>query len=97
MLMYVADYITKSPLKLYDLFQILAEVNKNSSVIIGGEYESHVQAHKLITKIVNIMSAQMQIGEPMAAAYLLNLLLAVLQSLCIASVLCIEWRLYTQP
>ncbi|KIJ39975.1 hypothetical protein M422DRAFT_174377, partial [Sphaerobolus stellatus SS14] len=72
-LMYVADYITKNPLKLYAIFDILAESQDKHSTMLSSNMERQDKARSLITKIVNSMTTHMQIRSPVAAAYLLGL------------------------
>ena len=71
-LMYITDYITKNPLKLYSLFQIIAETQDKYATMLNGDGDRHEKARSLITKIVNHMTTHMQIGSPMAASYLLG-------------------------
>jgi hypothetical protein len=69
---YVTDYVTKSPVKTYNVFQTIKEVFDKNAELLDGNKERQESTHKLLTKIVNAWTTKMQIGGPMAAAYLLG-------------------------
>ncbi|TFK50562.1 hypothetical protein OE88DRAFT_1631450, partial [Heliocybe sulcata] len=72
MVAYVTDYITKTPLKTYTIFQTIRDVFDRQTTMIGGTLRDQEKARKLLTQIVNSLSVKMEIGAPMAAAYLLG-------------------------
>ncbi|EPQ50472.1 hypothetical protein GLOTRDRAFT_25513, partial [Gloeophyllum trabeum ATCC 11539] len=69
---YVTDYITKTPLKTYTIFQTIRDVFDRQSSILGGDLRDQEKARKLLTQIVNSLTVKMEIGAPMASAYLLG-------------------------
>ena len=70
---YVTDYVTKSPLKTYNIFETICDVFDRNTVIINGDDDREEKARSLLVKIVNGLTTKMQIGSPMAASYLLGL------------------------
>ncbi|KAI9069011.1 hypothetical protein FKP32DRAFT_1608603 [Trametes sanguinea] len=69
---YVADYITKTPLKTHVMFQSIREVFERNTELLGSHKASKEKARSLITKTVNALTACSEIGGPMAAMYLLK-------------------------
>ncbi|KAF8577595.1 hypothetical protein K439DRAFT_1649053 [Ramaria rubella] len=69
---YVTDYISKSPLKTYGIFESIRDVFDRNAEMLSGEKPRHEKACKLLTSIVNSMITKMEIGAPMASAYLLE-------------------------
>ncbi|KAF8224921.1 hypothetical protein L208DRAFT_1308386 [Tricholoma matsutake] len=63
-LLYVSDYIAKMNLKTHVVFEFRSVFQK-SSEMLGGSENSHVKARKLMTKMVNTMSAKLEIGSTM--------------------------------
>ena len=71
-LLYVSDYITKLTLKTHIAFDCIRSVFQKNSEILGGCESQHVKARKLMTKMVNAMSAKLELGSPMICLYLLG-------------------------
>ena len=69
---YVTDYISKSPLKMYGMLESVKTVFDHRTDLINGSKERGEKARKLVTAIVNSMTTKMEIGSPMASAYLLG-------------------------
>ncbi|KZT22535.1 hypothetical protein NEOLEDRAFT_1025068, partial [Neolentinus lepideus HHB14362 ss-1] len=69
---YVTDYITKTPLKTYTIFQTIKDVYDHQASVLGGSLKDQEKARKLLTQIVNSLTVKMEIGAPMASAYLLG-------------------------
>ena len=69
---YVADYITKTPLKTHVMFESVQQVFEKNSELIGGTIPRKEKARAVITKIVNSLTAASEIGGPMASMYLLK-------------------------
>ncbi|EIW62291.1 uncharacterized protein TRAVEDRAFT_45119 [Trametes versicolor FP-101664 SS1] len=69
---YVADYITKTPLKTHVMFQSIQQVFERNVELLGSQKSTKERARSLITKIVNSLTACSEIGGPMAAMYLLK-------------------------
>jgi len=71
-ILYVTDYITKASLKTHVMFDVIRSTFQKNSELIGGSESRKEKARRLMTKIVNNLSAKMEIGSPMAAMYLLR-------------------------
>ena len=71
-LLYVSDYITKMTLKTHVAFESIHSVFQKNSEMLGGCETQHVKARKLMTKMVNTMSAKLELGSPMICLYLLR-------------------------
>ena len=71
-LLYVSDYITKMSLKTHVAFDSIRSVFLKNSEMLGGCESRHVKARKLMTKMVNTMSAKLELGSPMICLYLLG-------------------------
>src|ERR1700723_527368 len=69
---YISDYITKPSLKSHVIFSTIKSVFDNSSELLGGSLGRREKSRKMITKIVNSLTSQLEIGAPMAALYLLG-------------------------
>ena len=69
---YVADYITKTPLKTHVMFQSVQNVFERNEELLGGQKNKKEKARSLITKMVNALTAASEIGGPMASMYLLK-------------------------
>ena len=69
---YVTDYITKSPLKTHTIFEAVKSVFSKLNTVITKESERLQRARQVITKTVNALTSQSEIGSPMAAMYLLK-------------------------
>ena len=54
---YVADYITKTPLKTHVMFQAVQQVFEGKTELIGSVETKKDKARSLITKIVNALTA----------------------------------------
>ena len=71
-LLYISDYITKMTLKTHVAFESIRSVFQKNSEMLGGCESQHVKARKLMTKMVNAMSAKLELGSPMICLYLLG-------------------------
>ncbi|PSR87074.1 hypothetical protein PHLCEN_2v5260, partial [Hermanssonia centrifuga] len=69
---YVTDYITKTNLKTHTIFETIQKVLAGSASIIADTPSRADAARRLITRIVNALTAQSQIGGPMVCAHLLG-------------------------
>jgi hypothetical protein len=70
-LLYVTNYVTKSALKTHVVFDTIRSVFQKNSEMIGGTESRQAKARQLTTKIVNALSAKMEMGSPMICLYLL--------------------------
>ncbi|KAJ7733307.1 hypothetical protein B0H16DRAFT_1262450, partial [Mycena metata] len=69
---YVSDYISKLSLKSYQMFASVYDVFEKDAEIRGGTPRDKDNARHLMRKMVNSMTAKMEIGSPMASLYLLG-------------------------
>jgi hypothetical protein len=71
-LLYVSNYVTKPALKTHVIFETVHSMFQRHSEIICGSDHQKDKARKLMTKIVNSLSAKLEMGSPMACMYLLG-------------------------
>jgi hypothetical protein len=69
---YVSDYITKTTLKTHTVFDSIRSVFHKNSEMIGGTLPMQEKARRIMTKIVNLLSAKAEMGSPMICMYLLG-------------------------
>ena len=69
---YVCDYISKSGLSAYTAFDTIRQVLSKNSELIGGSNDRKTAARTLMVKMINALTAKMEIGSPMASMYLLG-------------------------
>jgi hypothetical protein len=69
---YVSDYITKSSLKTHVIFDSIKSVFYKNSEMIGGTLPMKEKARRVMIKVVNLLSAKMEMGAPMICMYLLD-------------------------
>ncbi|KAJ3549575.1 hypothetical protein NM688_g5163 [Phlebia brevispora] len=69
---YITDYVTKSPLKTYSIFETVKNVLESRSTVLAEAPSRSAAAKKLICKIVNGLTARMEIGGPMLCTHLLG-------------------------
>ena len=69
---YVTDYITKVPLKTHTMFDAIRCVFDRKAELLNSNKSREEKSRKLITNIVNSLTANMEIGGPMASLYLLG-------------------------
>lgn len=69
---YVAEYVTKSSLKTYHIFNTVKNTIQKNGELIGGDTKLQEKAMKLMTKIDNSLTSKSEIGAPLAALYLLD-------------------------
>src|SRR6202047_314100 len=69
---YISDYVTKPGLKTYTIFDTIRSVFDKNSEMLGGTQKRKDKARSLLTKIVNTLTAKLEIGGPMASLYLLG-------------------------
>ena len=68
---YVSDYITKSSLKTHVIFDTIKSVFHKNSEMIAGTLPMKEKARRVI-KVVNLLSAKIEMGAPMICMYLLD-------------------------
>ena len=69
---YISNYVTKPGLKTYTIFDTIRSVFDKNSEMLGGTQKQKDKARSLITKIVNSLTAKLEIGGPMTSLYLLG-------------------------
>lgn len=70
---YVTDYITKSSLKTHVMFDAVKTIFMRQAELADTPHDDATKSTRsVITKIVNALTSQNEIGSPMAAMYLLN-------------------------
>ena len=71
-LLYVTNYVTKAPLKIYAVFDTICSIFKRNPDVVGGSDSKKEKAQKLMMKIVNLLSTKMEMGNSMICIYILN-------------------------
>ena len=69
---YISDYISKTPLKTYMVFDTIRCIFERNSELIGGSVDRQEKARKIMTQIVNSLTSKLEIGAPLASLYLLQ-------------------------
>ena len=69
---YIIDYITKASLKTHTMFEALKTVVNRENTLLKGSDSLHIKAYKILTKVVNSLISQSEIGTPMACMCLLD-------------------------
>ena len=69
---YISDYISKTPLKTYVVFDTIQCIFDRNSELIGGSMDHQEKARKVMTQIVNSLTSKLEIGAPLASLYLLQ-------------------------
>jgi hypothetical protein len=69
---YVTEYVTKTGLKTYTIFDTIKSVFDKNSELIGGDKDRQEKARSLVTKVVNSLTTKLEMGSPMASLYLLG-------------------------
>ena len=70
--LYISDYITKTSLKTHTIFESIRSVFDKNTEMIGGSLPMKEKARRILTKVVNLLSAKMEMGAPMICMYLLG-------------------------
>ena len=70
---YISDYVTKPALKTHQILASVYDVFERNRVLLAGDVKAEDNScRRLILKIVNALSAKLEIGSPMASMYLLQ-------------------------
>ena len=70
--LYISDYITKTSLKTHTVFESIKSVFHKNTEMINGTLPMKEKARRIMTKVVNLLSAKMEMGAPMICMYLLG-------------------------
>ena len=71
-ILYITNYVTKPILKTCVIFDTIRRLCLSNPVILNSDPERHQKVRALMTKIVNNLSAKMEIGGPLASLYMLG-------------------------
>jgi hypothetical protein len=69
---YISDYVTKTTLKTYTMFDSIKGVYERNSEMLSGSFTRKEKARKLVTQVMNSFTAKSEIGSPMAGLYILG-------------------------
>ena len=69
---YITDYVTKPGLNTYTMFDTIRQIFKRNKTLLTGNENVKASARSLVTKLVNALTAKLEIGSPMASMYLLG-------------------------
>ncbi|KAF5381447.1 hypothetical protein D9757_009020 [Collybiopsis confluens] len=69
---YVAEYMTKSGLKLHAIFDAIKTIFDTNTEVVNGPASTKDKGRTLLTKIVNLISTKLELGSPMISLYLLQ-------------------------
>ena len=69
---YVTDYVTKHSLKTYNILNAIHTILGKNTTYLGDSEKQKQCTKKIMTQVVNSLSAKLEIGAPMASQYLLN-------------------------
>ena len=70
--MYVTDYVTKPGLNTYSMFDTIRQIFERNETLLAAKENIQASARSLVTKMVNALTAKLEIGSPMASMYLLG-------------------------
>jgi hypothetical protein len=71
-ILYVSDYITKPPLKTHIIFEAIKSIFTRNMELVNGSLPNREKARCLMSKVVNLLSAKMEMGAVMISMYLLG-------------------------
>ena len=69
---YITDYVTKPGLNTYSMFDIIRQIFEKNETLLTAKENMQNNARSLVTKMVNTLTAKLEIGSPMASMYLLG-------------------------
>lgn len=69
---YITDYVTKCWMKTHQIFSTMYETFSRNTGVLDDSQPNENGARKMLMRIVNSLSAKMEIGGPMAALYVLG-------------------------
>jgi len=71
-IMYVTNYVTKTALKTHVIFDSIKAMFEKNSELLSGTRTSREKAKSLMVKVVNNLTAKMELGSSMISLYLLG-------------------------
>ena len=69
---YITDYVTKPGLNTYSMFDTIRQIFERNETLLTVKENMQNSARSLVTKMVNALTAKLEIGNPMASMYLLG-------------------------
>ena len=69
---YITDYVTKPGLNTYSMFDTIRQIFERNETLLTIKENMQNSARSLVTKMVNALTAKLEIGSPMASMYLLG-------------------------
>ena len=69
---YITDYVTKPGLNMYSMFDTIRQIFEKNETLLTANENMQNSARSLVTKMVNALTAKLEIGSPMASMYLLG-------------------------
>jgi Helitron helicase-like domain at N-terminus/PIF1-like helicase len=69
---YITDYVTKPGLNTYSMFDTIRQIFERNETLLTTKENMQNSARSLVTKMVNALTAKLEIGSPMASMYLLG-------------------------
>ena len=69
---YITDYVTKPGLNTYSMFDTICQIFDRNETLLATKDNINSSARSLVTKMVNALTAKLEIGSPMASMYLLG-------------------------
>jgi uncharacterized protein DUF6570/helitron helicase-like protein/PIF1-like helicase len=69
---YITDYVTKPGLNTYSMFDTIRQIFERNETLLTTKENIQNSARSLVTKMVNALTAKLEIGSPMASMYLLE-------------------------
>ena len=69
---YITDYVTKPGLNTYSMFDTIRQIFERNETLLTEKENVQAGARSLVTKMVNALTAKLEIGSPMASMYLLG-------------------------
>ena len=69
---YITDYVTKPGLNTYSMFDTIRQIFERNETLLANKENMQASARSLVTKLVNALTAKLEIGSPFACLYLLG-------------------------
>ena len=64
---YITDYVTKPGLNTYSMFDTICQIFERNETLLTTKENIRNSARSLVTKMVNALTAKLEIGSPMAS------------------------------
>jgi hypothetical protein len=72
MVAYITDYVTKPGLNTYSMFDTIRQIFERNETLLANKENMQASARSLVTKLVNALTAKLEISSPFASLYLLG-------------------------